>query len=344
MEDRDNKLKVTTEDKLYSLHNEIKALTDTCHTKNISYFQIKKSAKLFLRFERRKKSSRSSVALTLIAICVSIVAVLFNVESSKRLINSYGRHAFIKVLPLFDWTSLHGMNCIIPNVFNSDDDRLLLKEDCQNCSSITQIDVGVTIEEIANNYLYKDVPVIIQNTQQSAGRVGIHDIVKLYLENDVMRLYTSCNLESNIHLKRKDHRRFLDGIRNKEISQFYIHWENCFKEAAKLFRSLYERPELLPSSVELTPSSWVFICSNFTERKDIRLPYKEQVIVLIQLSGSLDITLNPRKPCTDVCQSIHARIPEGGTLILTDFYYDVEYITCNHGNSITVGLGGKLDI
>ena len=32
------------------------------------------------------------------------------------------------------------------------------------------------------------------------------------------------------------------------------------------------------------------------------------------------------------------------SVLLTDYYYDVEYVTCNHGNSITVGLGGKLDI
>ncbi|XP_045156844.1 uncharacterized protein LOC123523208 [Mercenaria mercenaria] len=346
----ENKFVGSKDEKLYFLHNEIEKLTNTCLNRNISYFQIKKSANLFLRFERKKTISPRTVLKTLIftAVFVCLIAIAFHAEPSKRLVNSYGRHVLIKALPLFDWTCLHGVNCFIPNYFNEGDDRPLEAEDCQNCSRIMKIDVllAPTMEEIANSYLYKDIPVIVQHSGQAPDKVDIEDIIKLYLDNDVMRLFTSCNFESNVKVKKKDHRTFLEGIRSKDISQYYAHWENCFKEAAKLFRSVYKRPEFLPFSVELTASNWIFLCSNYTENKNLsfQLPYEEQIIVLVQLSGNLDISLRPREPCGEDCKSIHASIPEGGALFVTDFFYDIEYARCNQENSITVGLGGKLDI
>ena len=99
MADQGENFESSTEEKLYSLHKEIEKLTNTCRSNNLSYFQIKQSAKPFLKFEKNKNGSKLNVARTsMLAICVCIIAILLKVETPRRLVHSYGRHALIKVI------------------------------------------------------------------------------------------------------------------------------------------------------------------------------------------------------------------------------------------------------
>lgn len=61
----------------------------------------------------------------------------------------------------------------------------------------------------------------------------------------------------------------------KEINQklFFDCRQNCFTEAAKQFRQVYRKPDYLPASVELDVSNWVFVCSQYTGRKTVKVQW-----------------------------------------------------------------------
>lgn len=335
---------VGSEEKLYFLHERIDLLRKEAIDKKLSCIQIKKAAKPFLTQSDRNKTS-ACFKLALVVACLSCFVGLFYSEAVYRKIKLLQRTFMVMVLPVLDWTVLHGIPCAIPNLFSQDQDRILQPEDCQKCLRISEVPslLSPSMEEVANGYLDSDLPLLVLPESQSI-RISMQDIIKLYLDDEVMYLYTSCDFKSNLNIPKNDHRNFLEGVKEGKHGQFYAHWENCFKESAKLFRKVYKRPDFLPTSVELIPANWILLCSNFTQRDSVKLPFLEQVIILLQMSGSLEVTLKPRDLCSKQCHTLHTIIPEGSALIMTDFFYDLEYSTCAGDSSVTVGLVGKLDL
>ncbi|KAL4227558.1 hypothetical protein ACF0H5_013001 [Mactra antiquata] len=330
--------------KLHQVHYEIVRLQKKCTSRNISDYRIKNAAQSFYP-SKEKKRTFSKLFIFVSSILTCLVAVIVYVEPMSRLTTYIQRQVLMTTLPVIDWRSLHRIPCIVSNSYKVNEVQSLQTEDCQNCSSITE--VGTITEpdiEVVIEYLDEDVPININYTVSHVNAVTIDDIIKLYLDDDVMRLYTCCEFDSNIEVRRNDHRKFLEDIRNSKITQYYGVWRNCFTEAAKLFRQVYKRPDYLPFSLELVPSNGIFICSDYTNNSLVEVPFIEEVMILLQITGSQSLTLKPRRPCEETCQPIETILSEGSALVITDYYYDIEFRSCDKDTSINVQLGAKWDI
>ena len=52
---------------------------------------------------------------------------------------------------------------------------------------------------------------------------------------------------------------------------FFHFRQNCFNEAAKLFRQVYNKPDYIPPSVGISVNNWAFVCQNYEEHKNIEV-------------------------------------------------------------------------
>ncbi|XP_052796243.1 uncharacterized protein LOC128228782 [Mya arenaria] len=283
-------------------------------------------------------------------VVLPVVMILLGGLLSNQSCNQFMKHSFrrtiIHVLPFLDWTQLYETNCFVPNPLAESFDRPLLNEDCKICSNVSEVTVllDTSEEDIANHFSESDMPLVIlgQNLQPT---VSMETLAELYLDEENMNIYTSCEFASSLPIMEvRNQRGLLLKARAKQIHNFYASWQNCFTEAAKTFRQLYTKPEFLPSALELDASNWVFICEQYTERKLIKMPMLDQFMVLLQLNGELELIFTPRQPCLNNCTQLTTTLEKGGSLMVTDFLYDIEYVTCLSRSSLTVGLAGRIDL
>ncbi|XP_052279393.1 uncharacterized protein LOC127877494 [Dreissena polymorpha] len=352
MADTDEDVISSTEQNCNIIENELIVLYQRCQNNRKSSRQIRNAAKLFLEEvdpnEKRLKQHSVLFPWFFIVTCSAVViGVLLLNDDVYRLATSSWRKSLIKVLPVFDWASLHSVQCLIHNPLSKNGMRELQLKNCEVCTNIRKVSVleDHTAGELIDQFIDRDEPVLVHRVASLQPSISVQELTELFVDNDLMSIYTGCEFESNLPSHEvRNQRALLMGIRDGRIYSYYARWRNCFAEAAKLFRQVYRRPEYIPASVELSPSNWVFICSEFTDRRTLEMPVQDEFMVLAQLLGSMELALTPREPCKGNCTQIKATLNQGDTLLLTDFFYDLEYITCTSDTSITVGLVGKIDL
>ncbi|XP_053208089.1 uncharacterized protein LOC128392129 isoform X2 [Panonychus citri] len=71
-----------------------------------------------------------------------------------------------------------------------------------------------------------------------------------------------CLFASNIQVNSPN--RLFHRLRQQSTlsTSWFAHWENCVSISKKAIRSLYSRPQFIPSFIELTHSNWIIISGN----------------------------------------------------------------------------------
>lgn len=81
--------------------------------------------------------------------------------------------------------------------------------------------------------------------------------------------------------------------------------ENCMKDSAKAFRSLYQRPYFMPQTVEISDTNWIFVSKgslehhfDVIEKKGIWFFKEIKIFIWLQVCFCSFLTVKTTVPCT----------------------------------------------
>ncbi|XP_012946620.1 uncharacterized protein LOC106014112 [Aplysia californica] len=215
------------------------------------------------------------------------------------------------------------------------------------CESTERVDKvpapGLTDDVLMENYVKRDVPVIVTGASPLKGDITLHRLAQLYSEHPVLKRYFSCGLASNVRQTSGDHVELLRNVVDDKLDKFYAKWENCNRDAAKAFRSLYRRPQFLPSAVSVSASNWVYVASNYTGKLYKPVDVAQSLVIFMQVKGESRVKMEPWSPCDQICSHFVEALEEGDVLIATDFLWKVDYLPTNKSENIAIAFGGSFD-
>ncbi|XP_069114995.1 uncharacterized protein [Argopecten irradians] len=304
---------MSLEDKLAYLDKEIRLLHRFCTESGYSQQHIERCAEPFFRPIRSTKRKNLKYYLVLTAAVVALFSALLYVDPAYRMMAATGRHAYIKVLPYWDWSAMFDWTCLINNPLYADD---LKEDDCKSCVDVEVIERVSDLDSVyfAEHYLKKDVPVIVEDGQKNwpQQNLTISQIQELYKEHPVLKQNNVCNMSTSLQEDQAyNHRKVLNSIKEQD---FYLQWENCNSRAGKAFRSeFYRRPYFMPQMVEVETSNWLFLSRGRSapEAEPILVPIHKQMLVLIQLKGEVEVHIIPDKLCEAQCKPLTAVLAKG---------------------------------
>ncbi|XP_041353751.1 uncharacterized protein LOC121371720 [Gigantopelta aegis] len=341
----DEQKQFSFEEKLEYIDREIRKLHVFCVNAGYSPGQIDKLAAVFHKNEKVKKEKWNRRFLW-IAVFVAVTATLFYVDPVYRIMSSVTRKTAISILPVWDWTRLWNQNCLIDNPLYTANQ--LTTDDCQICEGLHEIKRlrNISAEEIVHKYLRRDIPVIVEDGTRDWPHEDLYSITALeeaFNTHPVLRQYASCSFTSNIRVKYGNHRHLIQLAANNEIKEYFAHWENCFAEAGKAFRTFYKRPYFFPRTVELAMSNWLLLSSNYTGRMAKKIQIGQPMMALAQVSGKVEVFVQPLEPCERICSKLAMVLRAGEILVTTDFLWSLNYLPIGANYSVTIGIGGSFD-
>ncbi|XP_033733970.1 uncharacterized protein LOC117323071 [Pecten maximus] len=345
---KDETRDMSLDDKLAYLDKEIRLLHRFCTESGYSEQHIERCAEPFFRPIKSAKRKKLRCHLILVAAAVAVFSALLYIDPAYRLMASTGRHAYIKILPYWDWSAMFDWTCLINNPLYADD---LKEDDCKSCVDIEAIERASDLDPVyfAEEYLKKDIPVIIEDGLKNWPEqdITIAKIKELYEEHKIMVQHPVCNMSSSIAMKRRSNNQWkmLDEIENQN---FFIQWENCHPKAGKAFRSeFYRRPYFMPQMVEIETSNWLFMSRGRSKpgAEPMLVPIHRQLLIMIQLKGEVEVHIVPDKLCETQCKTITAVLSEGQILLvtMTDVLYDLLYLPYGDEENISIAVLGTFD-
>lgn len=275
-----------------------------------------------------------------------------------------GRLTLAKICPIWNWENLYNAKCLIGKVDNderSDDPvkkrRFLEYEDCVTCENIGTIHFYVNfnsylpfkfLEKITNlsnisyqhlydKHLLRGRPVIITDSHDSWTKTENFASHLLSLP-DLMHS-KPCELQTNlIFYKKSDLTTIFQIIEEnieRENDEWFLHFRNCEFEAIKVSRAFIPKPYYYSSHLEPPYTSWILLSQNYNHHEYKHLSLLNMVIVQ-QLIGTLDITIEAKDACYDVCGSHHIQIFEGEALVLMSRLWNFKYLPSSKDLSVSV--------
>ncbi|XP_073993860.1 uncharacterized protein [Rhodnius prolixus] len=240
------------------------------------------------------------------------------------------RIALIEVMSLWDWRYLFYETCLIENPLYGE--YTLTKNDCVTCESLDTINIlnSVTYDLILDNYLNRDIPVIVTDAMDHwpvmlSDDFYFDNITQLYYHDEKLIDSVPCVLTTNLRMGSSDLFSFLKIVSNPLVSRWFVHWQNCDIHAVKALRKFYQRPYFLSNTISPAHFNWVLMSSDYgsTNYKKLKLDFG--LIMLIQLRGKVSFRLVPYKPCNEFCPNLTGDLHQGEILIFRNYLWTLEY-------------------
>lgn len=330
------------EEKLKELDQKIKETLEICSEMRIK--DIRTAAKPLLAHHnrwRRRERLQSTICL---AVVVAVIAALYQIEATSEFVSAVAKIGMVKiVLPYWDWTSLHSIDCVFHNPYFTGKDVTL--EQCEELSGLTSVgrQAELTQDEMTENHLYTAVPVIITDVIQDWVAVkdldfDIKFIKELYYEDPILSNTSVCGFsgkESTLH-------DFLDKI--DTLDNYQVHWGHCNLPAAKVLRKFYQRPYFLPGMVEADTKNYVAI----GRRKDHKkypeytafLNFNMQMTWFSQIKGRFKYKLFPHQVCNETCNILEGALKPGETLVYCNNMWNLQYSAAGEEEAVAISSGG----
>lgn len=291
-----------------------------------------------LRQNNLKKGVKIFVAFILAVLgvyCISQVKA-FNMHMS-----AVGRLFMIKLLPVWDWTSMFYESCLVSNPFYGV--YSLREEDCISCESLERIDriSDVTYQRLLDDYLGRDAPVIVVDAMtywpvMNTDDFHFENITEIYMQDEKLIDTVPCVLTSNLRPGSSDLSAFLKRIQSPRADKWFVHWQNCDLNAVKALRRFYQRPYFLSSSVAPAHFNWVLMSSDYSTKMYKKVELDSGLIMVAQLRGSTSFRLTPHSPCNSSCPELLGDLQEGEMLVLSNYMWTFEYCPGRHLDNIAI--------
>ncbi|XP_022200561.1 uncharacterized protein LOC111057444 [Nilaparvata lugens] len=294
-------------------------------------------------FEAMQKNTLKKILKTIfimIVIGVALYAVI-QIGSVAVHLTAIGRIFMIKALPFWDWRSLFYESCLMTNPFYSD--YTLTEDDCVSCEALEYVDRvdKVGYDSLLNNYLSRDVPLIVTDAMESWPVMNTNDfyfdnITQLYLQDEKLVDTVPCILTTNLRTGSSDLLAFLKRIHSSSVDKWFVHWQNCDIHAVKALRKFYQRPYFLSSSVSPAHFNWVLMSSDYNTNNYKKVELDSGLIMLAQLRGSTVFKLTPHNLCNSSCPQLSSDLSEGEILVFTNYLWNFEYRPGHHLDSVAI--------
>ncbi|CAD5120910.1 DgyrCDS9463 [Dimorphilus gyrociliatus] len=300
------------DEKRREISNKIEELLKKSREKGLTDQDIQKQAGSLLKLQRKWSWRAWKRYCSILLILFFIIYALSHIEFIKRSYYWAAKTIFIYTVQYNGWSSFYMDECLIPNPFH--EIRTLTNEDCELCENIKLIPrlSNISSALVAENFLKQDRPLIVtdavDNTWPAVSLYNINFLRQIFEKEEELKSAPPCMYASNVRMKRGNLPKLLELASNNHITNWYAHWENCDKQAAKKLRTFYQRPYFMPSMVEGGETNWLLISSRYTTAKfkpaDINLP----MVWIAQLKGENKFRLTPREPCNSTCSPIYTTL------------------------------------
>ncbi|CAF1058933.1 unnamed protein product [Adineta ricciae] len=245
---------------------------------------------------------------------------------------SFIRLLLIKILPIWDWTTIYTSACFVNNPFFNNSLEL---SECDKCINTTGVlrESNVTFFNFTKTVYLNHRPVIVDDATQSwtaTRKLNLKKLFKLYIEDPILSEHDLCRFEANIRLYNQPggaDKLFNDYLSNTR-RPFMAQWNNCKRETLKVLRSYYSKPYFLPASVGQTlMGNWFFVSFGLHKESERlqKIPLGESWVWIAQIQGAGLIELRPKYPCESLCRTIDAIELNHGDLIIYSHLYDAFY-------------------
>lgn len=105
--------------------------------------------------------------------------------------------------------------------------------------------------------------------------------------------------------------------------KWFLQLRNCQFKAVKSARNFIKRPYYYPVHLEPYYSSWILMSHNYSHKQQQEI-YVQGLIIVQQLWGSMDLSLNAKEPCTN-CPIVNVHLKEGESLIFSTDLWMLNY-------------------
>ncbi|CAH1800506.1 unnamed protein product [Owenia fusiformis] len=339
--------KLTIAEKLEIIDREIRTLHEFCKNKGYKQFEIEKLAQPILKPVREANRKKWLNRFKWAGICVLILAILFYFDPAYNTLCMIGRLTSVKlILPYWDWTEVYDKSCLVYNPYFIG--KQLDEDDCELCETTTSLtrEENISQVEMTENFLKRDIPLIVTDAMSdwpARENFSLKYLHELHKNDPKLRDASPCDFTTNLKIPNGNHRAFLKKAASGNINNYYAHWSNCDKQAAKVLRQFYKRPYFIPPMVEFRYSNWLFVSNKFTGKRFKPLSIGSAVGVMSVVKGQFDIKLLPRPPCNETCVELTETLTEGEILVFTDNLWYLDYLPNGPGESIAIGVGGNFD-
>ncbi|KAL5287891.1 hypothetical protein ACFFRR_008624 [Megaselia abdita] len=318
------------------LNKEFRKFFDNCKTQKFSSSEMKVICKCLEGRKNQLKQIRIELNFMLLAIMTYFLYM--NCDKVAWFVTALGRLFLIQLLPYWDWTPLYNKRCLIESGSKLVDSGFFYKEDCSVCGNDDKIDFlsNTSFSYIEENYLEQGLPVIVTDTRNS---FDFDSFIETLNSSDLIENTNICNLETNLVIRK--YASLENAFGKMRLSEnHFLHWRNCNFKALKESRKLIEKPYFYPFHLEPYYSSWFLISKNyFGGRKYLQL---EGLIFVNQLEGRMNVVLEPKEGCSEVCVGKEVILQEGDSLVFLSEFWNFAYIN-NGDESLTTVIDDDTD-
>lgn len=145
-----------------------------------------------------------------------------------------------------------------------------------------------------------------------------------------------CNVQTNlifgIHSSKKSKNTMADLydmlLNVHKNDSWFLHFRNCEHKTIKITRLLFGKPYFYPAHLEMPYTTWIIMSNNYRKisPRDLNL---DGLIVVMQLKGSIRVTLRAKAKCDQICSELVAVIHEGESLVYSTKLWMTEYMPTN---------------
>lgn len=193
---------------------------------------------------------------------------------------------------------------------------------------------NISYHDLHDKYLLRGHPLIITDSHEPWSENK--DFATYILTLPALVHSNPCELQTNLILyKLLDLKTLFHLVTETGTDQFFLHFRNCDFEAVKASRAIIPKPYFYSSHLEPPYTSWILLSQNYhhTKHKDLSLL---NLVILQQLKGWVDVMIEAKEACWDVCGSHHVRIGEGEALVLMSKLWNFKYLPSAKDISVTV--------
>lgn len=276
--------------------------------------------------------------------------------------SAIGRILMIKLLRFWDWKHLYNSNCLISveqqtttvnavdkdySEMNNDVSNLCVT--CENLGNlytlkailsiifeknyqfylpehVARISADTSSIMIERKYLKRHRPIIIEPIIYHTTSIDS----KNFIDRFMLILDTLdagyCNIQSNYFAKNTANlHELMASINNTdETDGFFIHFRNCNFNSVKASRIFWKKPNYLLLHLSPFYSSWILISKNYQFKRAKYLDVQGMILVN-QISGKLEISLQPRKPCDVDCVDMQIQLTANEVLMFIADLWEFSY-------------------
>uniref|UniRef100_A0A336K1B6 CSON006020 protein n=1 Tax=Culicoides sonorensis TaxID=179676 RepID=A0A336K1B6_CULSO len=280
-------------------------------------------------------------------IILLFILLAFYVDFITWNVAAVGRLSLKKLHSIWHWDEMYKAKCLIGKSKNVNDyakgdyveKNVLTYNDCAVCENIDKITriSNTTYSYLHDKFLLRGHPTIISDSHETWNES--ENFASYLLSLPGLTYSDPCELQTNLMLFKSSNLKTLlqltaDNIES-DSDHWFIHFRNCDFEAVKASRAFI--PKLYFYSPHLEPpyTSWLLMSQNYIHDRPKELSLLNMVIIE-QLLGTLQITLEAKDLCLDVCGSHFIQINAGESLVFMSKLWKFKYVPSDNSLSVTV--------